>query len=181
MLSVMPSVRRLSAPVSRVVQRSRSVAVTALLISLVAFGACNSSDATGPGRPSDPSTETFASELGVNLASMTERADKLYIQDLVQGTGAEAVAGRRLRVRYTGWLASGSQFDSNVSSGAAFEFVLGGGRVIAGWDIGVPGMRVGGKRRLVFGSEYGYGPQGSGQIPPNATLVFDVELVSIVN
>lgn len=174
-------VYRLSSPAMRVMHRSRRLAITALLVSLAACGACNSSDATGPGRPSDPATDTFAAELGVNLANMTERADKLYVQDLVTGTGAEAVPGRRLRVRYTGWLASGTQFDSNVSSGAPFEFVLGGGRVIAGWDIGVPGMRVGGKRRLVFGSEYGYGSQGSGQIPPNATLVFDVELVSIVN
>ncbi len=177
----MLSVHRLSLPVSRVLRRSRGLTMSALLLALAACSGCNSSDATGPGRPSDPATETFAAELGVNLANMTERADKLYVQDLVQGTGEEAVAGRRLRVRYTGWLASGTQFDSNVSSGAAFEFVLGGGRVIAGWDIGVPGMRVGGKRRLVFGSEYGYGAQGSGQIPPNATLVFDVELVSIVN
>ncbi len=172
---------RLYSPITGVVHRTRRVAFSALLLALAACSGCSASDSTGLGLPSDPATDTFAAELGVNLANMTERADKLYIRDLVEGTGAEAVAGRRLRVRYTGWLASGNQFDSNVSSGAPFEFTLGGGRVIAGWDIGVPGMRVGGKRRLVFGSEYGYGPQGSGQIPPNATLVFDVELVSIVN
>ncbi len=177
----MPFVPRALFPVASLVHRSRSVVVALSLFALAACGACNSADSTGPGRPSDPASDTFASELGVNLGNMTERADKLYVQDLVTGTGEEAVAGRTLRVRYTGWLPSGVQFDSNVSSGAAFAFVLGGNRVIAGWDIGLAGMRVGGKRRLVFGSEYGYGAQGSGQIPPNATLVFDVELISVAN
>jgi len=147
----------------------------------VSVAACSNSDAGNPTGPSDPSSEVFASSLSVNLANMTERATRLYVQDILVGTGAEATAGRTLRVRYTGWLRTGQEFDSNRSSGDPFSFVLGAGRVISGWDIGVAGMRVGGRRRLVLGSDYGYGAQGAGQIPPHATLVFDVELVSIAN
>ncbi len=144
------------------------------------LGACSNSDAGNPTGPSDPATETFASSLGVNLAGMTELASRLYVQDIVVGTGAEATAGKRLRMRYTGWLRTGAQFDSNTSANG-FTFDLGVGQVIPGWDIGVAGMKVGGRRRLVFSSQYGYGAQGSGPIPPNATLVFDVELVAVVN
>lgn len=167
---------------TRFIFSARTVAqhVSAALLLLVA-AACSSSDAGGPTGPSDPSSEVFASALGVNIANMTERASRLYVQDIVVGTGAEATAGKSLRVRYTGWLRTGQEFDSNRNSGDPYTFTLGAGRVISGWDIGVAGMRVGGKRRLVLGSDYGYGSQGSGQIPPNATLVFDVELVSIAN
>ena len=161
------------------------VALRALLVLLaVSLGgvACSSTDVGSPSGPSDPATEQFASSLGVNLSEMTEIATRLYTRDITVGTGAEATTGRRLRVRYTGWLRNGQVFDSNAgSSGNPFEFDLGLGQVIAGWDLGVAGMRVGGKRRLVFGSQYGYGPGGSGPIPPNATLIFDVELLAIVN
>lgn len=143
--------------------------------------ACSDNGAASSTGPSNPSSEVFASSLGVNIANMTERASRLYVQDVVVGTGAEATAGKLLRMRYTGWLRTGQEFDRNRNAGTPFEFPLGAGRVIAGWDIGVAGMRVGGRRRLVFGSEYGYGVRGSGEIPPNATLVFDVELVSIGN
>jgi FKBP-type peptidyl-prolyl cis-trans isomerase FkpA len=154
--------------------------VPAILL-VIASAACAGDDTSSATGPSDPSSEVFASALGVNLANMTERASRLYVQDIVVGTGAEATAGKLLRMRYTGWLRTGQEFDSNRTAGTPYEFPLGAGRVIAGWDIGVAGMRVGGRRRLVFGSEYGYGAQGSGRIPPNATLVFDVELVSIGN
>ena len=147
----------------------------------VSVAACSNSDAGNPTGPSDPSTEVFASALGVNLANMTERAPRLYVQDLVVGTGAEATTGRALRMRYTGWLRTGQEFDGNRGSGDPYTFVLGAGRVISGWDIGVAGMRVGGRRLLVLGSDYGYGARGAGSIPPHATLVFDVELVSITN
>jgi FKBP-type peptidyl-prolyl cis-trans isomerase len=154
--------------------------VASLAVAVLALSACSDSDAGNPSGPSDPATEVFASSLGVNLAQMTQVADRLYVQDLAVGSGAEATSGKQLRMRYTGWLRTGSQFDSNTSANG-FGFVLGVGQVIEGWDIGVSGMRVGGRRRLVFGSRYGYGPSGSGPIPPNATLVFDVELVSILN
>jgi len=152
--------------------------VASLVVALAALGACSNSDAGNMNGPSDPAAEVFASSLSVNLAQMTQVADRLYVQDLAVGSGAEATSGRQLRMRYTGWLRTGSQFDSNTSA-SGFSFVLGVGQVIQGWDIGVAGMKVGGRRRLVFGSQYGYGPRGSGPIPGNATLVFDVELVSV--
>jgi FKBP-type peptidyl-prolyl cis-trans isomerase FkpA len=104
----------------------------------------------------------------------------LQIEDLVVGTGDTAVSGRRVSVHYTGWLTSGRKFDSSLDRGAPFEFPLGGGRVIQGWDEGVAGMKVGGKRRLTIPPELGYGPDGvGGVIPPNATLVFEVELLAV--
>jgi FKBP-type peptidyl-prolyl cis-trans isomerase FkpA len=108
--------------------------------------------------------------------------------DLVGGTGATALAGSRLTVNYTGWLydptkpeSKGQQFDSSLSAGRTpFAFTLGAGQVIRGWDQGVPGMRVGGRRRLIIPPELGYGASGSGStIPPNASLVFDIELLNV--
>jgi FKBP-type peptidyl-prolyl cis-trans isomerase FkpA len=106
--------------------------------------------------------------------------------DLRAGNGAEAVAGRTVTVNYTGWLYAptqpeqkGQQFDTSIGR-APFVFVVGAGRVIQGWDRGVPGMRVGGLRRLVIPPDLAYGAQGSPpNIPPNATLVFDVELLAV--
>ena len=141
------------------------------------MSACGT-DSTAPDIPSNPAVETYAATLGVNIAAMTKKSDNLFVQDLVVGTGAEAVAGRTVRVTYSGYLINGSRFDSNVG-GSPFSFVLGGGQVIAGWDQGVVGMKVGGKRRLVIGSSLGYGRQGSGPIPANATLVFDVEVLNV--
>jgi FKBP-type peptidyl-prolyl cis-trans isomerase len=100
--------------------------------------------------------------------------------DLVIGTGAEAVAGKRVQVHYTGCLTNGSKSDSSLDRGKPFEFTLGAGQVIKGWDQGVAGMRVGGKRKLTIGPEMGYGVRGFPPvIPANATLVFDVELLAV--
>mgnify|MGYP006350369737 FL=1 len=100
--------------------------------------------------------------------------------DQVVGTGEVAVAGKTVNVHYTGWLENGKKFDSSVDRGQAFSFPLGAGRVIKGWDEGVQGMKVGGKRKLTIPSNLGYGPQGAGGgIPPNATLIFDVELLGV--
>lgn len=150
----------------------------ALLAAPLALLVACSDSSSVPDIPSNPAVETYAAALGVNIASMTRRSDALYIQDLTVGTGTEAVAGRVLRVTYTGWLINGQRFDSNVG-GAPFSFTLGAGMVIPGWDQGVAGMRVGGKRKLVIGSALAYGRSGSGPIPPNATLVFDVELAGV--
>jgi FKBP-type peptidyl-prolyl cis-trans isomerase FkpA len=103
----------------------------------------------------------------------------LVIEDLVVGTGATAVAGDTLTVHYVGTLTNGTKFDSSYDRGTPFVFRLGAGQVIAGWDQGVPGMKVGGKRRLTIPPDLAYGSRGQGVIPPNATLLFDVELVSI--
>ncbi len=100
--------------------------------------------------------------------------------DQVVGTGDVAIAGKTANVHYTGWLENGKKFDSSVDRGQPFSFPLGAGRVIKGWDEGVQGMKVGGKRKLTVPSELGYGSRGaSGVIPPNATLIFDVELLGL--
>lgn len=103
----------------------------------------------------------------------------LIKEDLVVGTGAEAVAGRQVSVHYTGTLTDGKKFDSSVGRGP-FDFKLGGGQVIQGWDQGVAGMKVGGKRKLTIPPELAYGKRGfPGAIPPDATLVFEVELLDV--
>lgn len=105
---------------------------------------------------------------------------KVQIIDVAVGNGAEAKVGSKVSVQYTGMLEDGKVFDSSVPRGTPFEFQLGAGNVILGWEKGVAGMKVGGKRRLVISPEYGYGAQGyPGVIPGNATLYFDVELVGV--
>jgi len=101
--------------------------------------------------------------------------------ELTEGTGEEAKRGHTVQVHYTGWLTSGKKFDSSVDSGKPFEFKLGAGRVIKGWDDGVVGMKIGGKRQLRIPPAMGYGASGAGGglIPPDATLIFDVELLGV--
>jgi FKBP-type peptidyl-prolyl cis-trans isomerase FkpA len=104
----------------------------------------------------------------------------LKYEDLQAGDGDEAAAGQRVTVHYTGWLLDGDKFDSSVDRNEPFVFSLGKGMVIQGWDEGVAGMKVGGKRRLTIPPQLGYGSRGAGGvIPPNATLVFDVELLDL--
>jgi peptidylprolyl isomerase len=106
-------------------------------------------------------------------------ASGLRITDLVVGSGAEAKAGQKVSVNYRGTLENGKEFDSSYGRGP-FSFPLGGGRVIQGWDEGVAGMKVGGKRKLVIPPDLGYGSRGAGGvIPPNATLIFEVELLAV--
>ena len=107
----------------------------------------------------------------------------LQYEDTTLGGGAEAKPGQQVQVHYTGWLYNngqqGSKFDSSVDRNEAFEFTLGGGMVIRGWDEGVAGMKIGGKRTLIIPPQLGYGARGAGGvIPPNATLKFDVELLA---
>jgi len=109
----------------------------------------------------------------------------LQYEDTQTGDGAEAASGRNVRVHYTGWLFNGGQqgakFDSSRDRNDPFEFALGAGMVIKGWDEGVAGMKVGGKRTLVIPPQLGYGARGAGGvIPPNATLKFDVELLDVL-
>ena len=105
---------------------------------------------------------------------------ELEIEDQIVGDGEEAVAGQTVEVHYTGWLTDGTKFDSSLDRDQAFSFKLGGGQVIAGWDQGVAGMKIGGTRKLTIPPEMGYGERGAGGvIPPNATLVFKVELIGL--
>jgi len=111
---------------------------------------------------------------------MPTTSSGLSIEDLVIGSGEPAVAGRRVSVHYTGWLMNGIKFDSSRDRDDPFAFLLGAGQVIRGWDEGVLGMLVGGKRTLTIPPELGYGARGAGGvIPPNATLKFEVELLSV--
>ncbi len=110
----------------------------------------------------------------------TTTASGLVIEDLVEGTGDTAVAGKTVTVHYTGWLTNGAKFDSSKDRNDPFEFPLGARHVIAGWDEGVQGMKVGGTRKLTIPPQLGYGARGAGGvIPPNATLVFEVELLGV--
>jgi FKBP-type peptidyl-prolyl cis-trans isomerase FkpA len=107
------------------------------------------------------------------------RADGLIIEDLSVGTGAEARAGNTVVVHYTGWLEDGTVFDSSLNRNQPFEFQIGAGRVITGWEQGIPGMSVGGIRALTIPPELAYGSQQRGSIPANSTLYFEVELLEI--
>jgi FKBP-type peptidyl-prolyl cis-trans isomerase FkpA len=105
----------------------------------------------------------------------------LVIEDIVEGAGDTAAAGHMVSVHYTGWLTNGNKFDSSKDRNDPFEFALGARQVIAGWDEGVQGMKVGGTRKLTIPPALGYGARGAGGvIPPNATLVFEVELLEIL-
>lgn len=120
-------------------------------------------------------------------AAMTQSITELVKIDTQEGTGREAEIGFNVTVHYTGWLYDpskpdnkGEKFDSSVDRGEPFIFYLGGGQVIQGWDQGFAGMKIGGKRTLIIPPEMGYGARGAGGvIPPNATLVFDVELLGV--
>jgi FKBP-type peptidyl-prolyl cis-trans isomerase FkpA len=115
---------------------------------------------------------------------MNTTASGLQYEDTVEGSGATAAAGNFVSVHYTGWLynngETGSKFDSSKDRGQPFQFSLGGGQVIRGWDEGVAGMKVGGTRRLIIPAALGYGARGAGGvIPPNATLLFEVDLLGV--
>jgi FKBP-type peptidyl-prolyl cis-trans isomerase FkpA len=112
--------------------------------------------------------------------SQTTTASGLVIEELIIGEGAEACAGQMVSVHYTGWLTDGTKFDSSKDRNEPFEFALGARHVIAGWDEGVQGMKIGGTRKLTIPPALGYGTRGAGGvIPPNATLVFEVELLGL--
>ena len=123
---------------------------------------------------------TFGVACGSNNPhALISTASGLQYKDLVVGTGEMASAGARAVVHYTGWLMDGTKFDSSLDRGEPFEFVIGQGRVIKGWDEGVGTMRVGGKRELIIPPELAYGDRGVGVIPPGSTLRFEVELIEL--
>ncbi|HEY8063891.1 MAG TPA: FKBP-type peptidyl-prolyl cis-trans isomerase [Methylosinus sp.] len=142
----------------------------AFRLSVLAALALAAAPLSGPAHAQNPATTTTATGI--------------KITDTKVGTGAGAEPGQMLKMHYTGWVsqngAKGKKFDSSLDHGQPFEFRLSAGQVIAGWDQGILGMKVGGKRTLVIPPEQGYGARGAGGvIPPNATLIFDVELLEI--
>jgi len=145
----------------------------------LALAAAGAALATGEtSTPAAPAAPTAAAPAAQETTVTT--ASGLKYEDLQIGDGAEAKTGDRVQVHYTGWLENGTKFDSSVDRGRPFEFPLGAGRVIRGWDEGVAGMKVGGKRKLVIPAALGYGDRGAGGvIPPGATLIFEVELLKV--
>src|SRR4029077_4555933 len=154
--------------------RQRFALVLFLFVLLgVAFG-CGNTDKSNTSIA--PST---SSPMKVN-GQPTTTASGLQYWDIVVGTGATAAAGNTVKVHYTGFLTTGAKFDSSRDRGEPFSFPLGAGQVIKGWDEGVAGMKVGGQRQLRIPPQLGYGAAGAGgAIPPNATLIFDVELLEV--
>lgn len=166
---------------TRTIQRSSMRTLAGLAALTLAFGACADTEQPATEVTEEmPAEITFAPELGVDLDAMQETPSGLRYQIMTEGTGEAAAAGDEVVVHYTGWLPDGTEFDSSRGAGQPFVFGLGGGEVIDGWDEGVAGMKVGEQRKLVLPPELAYGPEGAGDvIPPNATLVFDVELLEI--
>jgi FKBP-type peptidyl-prolyl cis-trans isomerase len=152
----------------------RLLPVPGALVLLALLAACGPRDRgsrAGGGEGGDLASDT---------ATMMRTGSGLRYHDVTVGQGAEATPGHTVKVHYTGWLLNGKKFDSSRDRGEPFEFTLGAGQVIAGWDEGVAGMKVGGRRKLVIPSDLGYGAGGAPpDIPPGATLVFDVELLEV--
>jgi FKBP-type peptidyl-prolyl cis-trans isomerase len=153
---------------------TRYVAVIAIVIALTAIFLIAQS-ATKKSAASNTSSPTKVIGEGVKMPS------GLTYWDIRVGNGETAKEGSRVLVHYTGWLTDGKKFDSSVDAGQPFKFTIGNGEVIKGWEEGIAGMRVGGKRQLRIPPELGYGAQGTpdGPIPPNATLIFDVKLLGV--
>jgi FKBP-type peptidyl-prolyl cis-trans isomerase len=149
----------------------RSLMTRATFLGLVAMLAAAQSTAK---KAADTSAPTKVSGEGVKTAS------GLRYWDIKVGTGQAAKEGSHVRVHYTGWLTTGKKFDSSVDAGKPFDFTIGNGDVIKGWEEGVAGMKVGGKRQLRIPPELGYGANGyPGSIPANATLIFDIQLLQV--
>ncbi len=145
----------------------------ALFLAVALTAGCG--DSTGPDGQLQVIEETvFAASLNIDLSRMTLAGHGIYIEDLTVGTGDPAVLGTRVQVSYTGWLSDGTVFDAG-----AFPFSVGTGQVIQGFDEGVSGMQVGGKRKVIIPPELGYGTVAKPTIPAGSILIFDIELVSI--
>lgn len=163
-------------------RRSRAVPGAVLVTALLAGGGCQESAPDTSGLPPGHRVaEDYHASLRVDLESMERRSTGLYVQDVVVGEGARADSGDIVTVHYVGRLPTGRTFDSSRERDRPFEVALGYGRVIQGWDQGIVGMRVGGQRRLVIPPALAYGEDGRGPIPGSSTLVFDVELLDVVN
>jgi FKBP-type peptidyl-prolyl cis-trans isomerase len=133
------------------------------------FFQCSNQKAVATDKPTQLAADTF-----------TQTQSGLRYADILVGKGEQAKPGDQVTVHYTGWLENGTRFDSSVLKNRPYQFDLGAGRVIAGWDEGVTGMSIGGIRQLIIPPQLGYGTSGAGEvIPPNATLIFEVQLLAI--
>ena len=150
--------------------RLKNIAISSLLCISI-FQGCKCSE--------KPKTDGTAAT-PTDAAKPAENATELKIEDVTAGTGEEAVEGKEVTVHYTGTLTDGKKFDSSHDRNEPFKFRLGAGMVIPGWEQGIKGMKVGGKRKLTIPPQLGYGERGAGGvIPPNATLLFDIELLGV--
>jgi FKBP-type peptidyl-prolyl cis-trans isomerase len=153
--------------------RIRLLALAAVLAAAVS---CTPTDPAGP---SDPEAESYAASLNVDIASMVKVDKNLFYKDIVVGTGSPAASiNKTIAVTYTGYLRDGTIFDSKLPPDSLVG-VLNDAELIAGWVLGIDGMKPGGQRKLVIGSSYAFGSKNQGEIPPNSTLVFDVQLKSV--
>lgn len=143
-----------------------------VLLVIASFFIFNPSDVTQSGKQ----TEDMK---GATMQGKTTDVKELKIEDVKVGTGKQVKSGDTVVIHYVGTLTDGTKFDSSYDRGTPFETQIGVGRVIKGWDLGVVGMKVGGKRKLIIPAELGYGSQAVGSIPANSTLVFEVELVDV--
>ena len=162
--------------------RSRKLTLVATLVALIALAATLNAQETKQELvpPTVTSKTDGDAEAKIKSPPMIRLPSGLMYVDLKEGKGLKPIPGQTVIVHYTGWLKDGTKFDSSHDRQTPFEFPLGKGRVIKGWDLGVASMRVGGKRKLIIPPDLGYGTRGAGDvIPPGATLVFEVELLGI--
>ncbi len=153
--------------------------IAALAVAAIGVAGCSSAPTPVNTGQSTDAPATAPAYTAPPSPGKTADVTALKIKDTKVGSGPEAKSGDLVTVDYTGWLTDGKQFDSSANSGQPFPFTIGNGEVIAGWDKGVAGMKVGGVRMLTIPPALGYGPTGQGPIPPNATLVFEVTLRKI--
>jgi FKBP-type peptidyl-prolyl cis-trans isomerase len=163
----------------RIARRNRQRAIIGVIVVLVVavIAILVYRDYSSKAQPA--STGTLDTTPPTPSASSITTADGLTYEDLQVGTGATAQTGDTVSVNYTGWLADGTEFDSSLDRGQTFDFTVGAGNVIVGWDEGLVGMKVGGIRLLVIPPSLGYGATANGPIPANSTLTFEVQLVAI--
>jgi FKBP-type peptidyl-prolyl cis-trans isomerase len=160
-------------------KRLRIIAAMSSVLALMTAACFGQSDTAKAKKISKPAHAATSGPTKVTGAPK-RTVSGLEYWDIVAGTGPTAATGQKVKVHYTGWLLSGKQFDSSIPSGKPFSFTLGAREVIKGWDEGVAGMKVGGKRQLRIPPDLAYGDRGyPGAIPPNATLIFDVQLLGV--